>query len=474
MFYHPEVLQRRSGCFGTIWLAATCSSRLLRREALAVDVPRTCAAVLSFVLGSAPVPPAPPPPLGAAPPRCSLYLAALLQLGLARVYSRQCGALAEEATQVLERLNRAQPPPNIDLSPPRRPQLVPDAQALMATLELAPDPFFGVMAPALPSPTQLPQVRRLLEELPPPALTVSPELITLREPEAPVLPPPLEEELPEVTARELQLLSEAEAELLPPVEEIPEMPPAPPPPLAPRPPEEPSLPPLPPEAPPRRRRAPRPPRVDPQPQLPQAELRALLLRPDAHCLPLAIPEPPALRRRPPAELFQTPTVGFLPPELLELWGRGARPAPPELPSEVEVPREALEPSLAAPPSEVSLEAPEEEPRPRPRLLPPEERRPTLAPPPPPLPELPEVPEPELPPEVGEAALRRLLLQGAGRPEGAELPELLPPAPPRRLVARLFRVALELCAAGWLRLSQPRPFAPIGLRPGPRPPPAADQ
>ncbi|XP_035169530.1 meiotic recombination protein REC8 homolog, partial [Oxyura jamaicensis] len=98
--------------------------------------------------------------------------------------------------------------------------------------------------------------------------------------------------------------------------------------------------------------------------------------------------------------------------------------------------------------------------------------PTLAPPPPPLPELPEVPEPELPPPA-EAALRRLLLEGAGRPEGAELVELLPPAPPRGLVARLFRVALELCAAGWLRLAQPRPFGPIGLRPGPRPLPTEE-
>eukprot|EP00076_Gallus_gallus_P036597 XP_025002135.1 meiotic recombination protein REC8 homolog [Gallus gallus] len=95
MFYHPEILQRRSGCFGTIWLAATCVSRLQRREVMAVDVPRTCSALAAFVQGLAlPRSLAPPLPAEAPPLRCSLYLAALLQLGLTRVYWRQCGALA--------------------------------------------------------------------------------------------------------------------------------------------------------------------------------------------------------------------------------------------------------------------------------------------------------------------------------------------------------------------------------------------
>ncbi|XP_062496212.1 meiotic recombination protein REC8 homolog [Pezoporus occidentalis] len=109
MFYYPAVLQRHTGCFGVIWLAATCSSRVLRREYLSVDVPRLCAAVSAFVSGRGGWE-APPPPAGAPPPRCSLYLAALLQLGLARVYGRQCRCLLQEAALVLAWLHRVQLP----------------------------------------------------------------------------------------------------------------------------------------------------------------------------------------------------------------------------------------------------------------------------------------------------------------------------------------------------------------------------
>ncbi|GAB0202257.1 meiotic recombination protein REC8 [Grus japonensis] len=307
-------------------------------------------------------------------------------------------------------------------------QLVPDARALMAALELAPDPFFGVMGPGLPSPTELPELR--LEELPP-------------------------AEVPAPPARA----------------------PRPAGPRAPRVPEEPTLPPPPPEAPPRRRR--RPPLTDPQPQIPQAEFQAQLLRPHGHCRELVLLEPPPKRRRTPSELLRNPTCAWLPPELWGLWDRCARrpppapPAPPELPSEVEVPREALEPSLPAlPPSEVSLEVIEEEARPP--LLPPEERRPPPPPAPPVLPELPEVPEPELPPSAvpDVAALRRLVAAAARRPGGTELGVLLPPGTPRSLAGRLFYLCLELCGAGWLRLEQARPYGPITLGPGPRGPPPA--
>ncbi|XP_048788638.1 meiotic recombination protein REC8 homolog [Lagopus muta] len=415
MFYHPEVLQRRSGCFGTIWLAATCVSRLQRREVMAVDVPQTCSALAAFVQGLAlPRTLAPPLPAEAPPLRCSLYLAAQLQLGLTRVYWRQCGALAEEVASVWGRLHRLHPPPSIDLSPTVRLQLLPDARTSMAELEFAPDPFFGVMAVGLPSPTQLLQV---LEE--PLFLAPTPESITMREAEG-VAPTPLLEWRKSQRRRRRSCGSQSRA---PP--------------------------------PPRRRRRPR---IDPELQIPAEEIRAQL-HPTAHCGPMIIPELHPEWRRTPVELFRTPAAGWLPPELLDLWVRAARPTAPE-PSEVEEPREIPEPSVGLPPSsELTLELTPEELRPL--VTPAEELRA-----PPPLPELPE--EVELPP-VGVASLRRLALEGAGRPEGAELGGLLPSSAPRKLWARLFRVCLDLCAAGWLRLEQSRPFGPINIRPGPRGP-----
>ncbi|XP_064359934.1 meiotic recombination protein REC8 homolog [Dromaius novaehollandiae] len=223
-------------------------------------------------------------------------------------------------------------------------------------------------------------------------------------------------------------------------------------------------------APPRRR----PPLLDLQPQLPPETLRAQLLLPHGHCRPLVLLEPPAKRRRSPAELLRAPTCGWLPPELEPLWSRCARPGPPvappppEIPSEVEVPREALEPSIPAlPVSEISLEVTEEELRPR--LPPPEERRPPAPPAPPALPEVPEGPEPELPPGPAPsmADLRRQVLAELSRTGGAALTSLLPPGAARDLVSRLFALLLELCGARVVRLEQARPYGPIAVGLGPR-------
>ncbi|XP_061334195.1 meiotic recombination protein REC8 homolog [Pezoporus flaviventris] len=237
----------------------------------------------------------------------------------------------------------------------------------------------------------------------------------------------------------------------------------------------PAVPPITPPVAPRRRRRRRLPHSDPEPQLPQAQFQAQLLQPESHCQPLVLPEPPKRRRWTPKQLLETPTCGWLPPNLWALWNRcrllphiEAPPVPPELPSEVEVLREALEPSLPPlPSSEVSLEVSEEELRPR--LLIPEERRPLPPLPPPPLPELPERPEPELPPSVppNMAALRRLVAAAARQPGGGELAAILPPTASRLLMGRLFYLCLELCGAGWLRLEQTQPFGPIRVGPGPR-------
>ncbi|XP_067171059.1 meiotic recombination protein REC8 homolog [Apteryx mantelli] len=226
-------------------------------------------------------------------------------------------------------------------------------------------------------------------------------------------PPRAQVELPEVTPRELELLVEAEAELLPPG-----APPPPPPP-------------------------------PPSTSSPSCRPR----RCERNC---CSPRPTAAPR----------CCWSLPPR-----GAGAprsccepRPA---------VPREALEPSIPALPiSEISLEVPEEELRPR--LPPPEELRPPVPPAPPVLPEVPEWPEPELPPAPpapSTAELRRLVLAELRRTGGTDFASLPPPGATRILVSRLFSLLLELCGAGVVRLEQARPYGPVAVGLGPRFPPS---
>ncbi|XP_059769935.1 meiotic recombination protein REC8 homolog isoform X3 [Balaenoptera ricei] len=231
MFYYPSVLQRHTGCFATIWLAATRGTRLVKREYLKVNVVKTCEEILNYVLVRV------QPPLPGLPrPRFSLYLSAQLQIGVIRVYSQQCQYLVEDIQHILERLHRAQLQIRIDMVEAELPSLLlPNHLARMETLEAAPDPFFGMMSvePRLPSPLNIPQIRHLLEavvpervlEEIPPEVPIEPEriLITVPSPEAITLleAEPIrmlkiegERELPEVSRRELDLLIAEEEEAI--------------------------------------------------------------------------------------------------------------------------------------------------------------------------------------------------------------------------------------------------------------------
>ncbi|XP_014389757.1 PREDICTED: meiotic recombination protein REC8 homolog isoform X1 [Myotis brandtii] len=234
MFYYPNVLQRHTGCFSTIWLAATRGSRLVKREYLKVNVVKTCEEILSYVLVQ--VQPSQP---GLPRPRFSLYLSAQLQIGVIRVYSQQCQYLVEDIQHILERLHRAQLQIRIDMVETELPSLLlPNCLAMMETLEDAPDPFFGMMSvdPRLPSPFDIPQIRHLLEavtpervpeETPPevpiepgkpdrtPVTVLSPEAITLQEAEPiRMLQIDGERDLPEVSRRDLDLLIAEEDEAI--------------------------------------------------------------------------------------------------------------------------------------------------------------------------------------------------------------------------------------------------------------------
>nr|KAF6487005.1 REC8 meiotic recombination protein [Rousettus aegyptiacus] len=589
MFYYPNVLQRHTGCFATIWLAATRGSRLVKREYLKVNVVKTCGdqgalfpseEILNYLLVRVQ-----PPQPGLPRPRFSLYLSAQLQIGVIRVYSQQCQYLVEDIQHILERLHRVQLQIRIDMVETDLPSLLlPNHLALMETLEDAPDPFFGIMSvgPRLPSPFNIPQIRHLLEavtpervpeEAPPevptepgkpvrPLVTViSPEAITLQEAEPiRMLEIEGERDLPEVSRRDLDLLIAEEDEAILLEERVskeepraPEMEitvpplspialaqvevaaePLPGPVLAPEelkpavwepeallaevtPPEELRLPaPLSPEqrrppiSPPARRRRRRRQLLfwDKETQISREQFQKQLYT-RAHCWECPMVQPPERTIRSPTELFQTPTYsGWLSPELLALWTHCAQPPPralrrmpplepeeeeaaereaaaeeerrkAETPSDIEVLREAQEPSgplmLS---SELSIETAEEE-KSRISLIPPEERwvwAEAEQPEPPALPVVPELPEVpmeiplELPPEPEllslEAVHRAVALELQANRE-PDFNSLVSPLSPRRVAARVFYLLLVLAMQQILRIEQEKPYGRLLIQPGPR-------
>ncbi|NP_001088706.1 REC8 meiotic recombination protein L homeolog [Xenopus laevis] len=224
MFYYPNVLQRHTGCFATIWLAATKGTKILKREYLKVNVISTCQQIIEYLLHQIP-----PPHVGLPVPRFSLYLSAQLSYGVVRVYHRQCDLLIEEMKSTLDRIYKAEKQMRIDLLQPEQQALLPDALSLMEMLEDAPDPFFGMMGvpPQPPDPLFIPQIRQLLEAPSPlrrePVTTptrpkkakkrdegdhvTSPERITLRDVE-PITFPSIEliRDLPEASVHDLEFL----------------------------------------------------------------------------------------------------------------------------------------------------------------------------------------------------------------------------------------------------------------------------
>ncbi|XP_036935556.1 REC8 meiotic recombination protein b isoform X1 [Acanthopagrus latus] len=220
MFYYPNVLQRQTGCFSTIWLAATRGIRVTRREFLKVNVKLTCNDILDYITAQVP-----PPQPSLPKPRFSLYLSSQLQYGVVVVYHRQCGFLLEEIQQTIDRLLRCKRHIRIDMAECDRLALdVPDNLYVMEEAEGAQDPFFGLMeSHQLPSPYNIHQPVMVTEEagsqhslVPSPNTTLDreglrsrPAAITMTEKEQ-LLITAAEyfegDDLPEATAREIDLL----------------------------------------------------------------------------------------------------------------------------------------------------------------------------------------------------------------------------------------------------------------------------
>ncbi|KAL6489830.1 hypothetical protein MHYP_G00001750 [Metynnis hypsauchen] len=199
MFYYPNVLNYRTGCFATIWLAATKGRKITRRDLLTVNVQRTCNDIMDYVLVRVP-----PLSVGLPRPRFSLYLSSQLQYGVVLIFHRQCQLLLEEIQEAIDRLLRYHKQVEIDMLSEelRQRHTIPDALSLLNETEGARDPFFGLMESGLPSPSSLIRLaqemeispeRRLPERRvtpPPDGITASQESITLTEAEPVAMPEP--------------------------------------------------------------------------------------------------------------------------------------------------------------------------------------------------------------------------------------------------------------------------------------------
>ncbi|KAK5850136.1 hypothetical protein PBY51_014411 [Eleginops maclovinus] len=209
MFFYPDVLKRHTGCFSTVWLAATRGIKVTRRELLKVNVGITCGDILDYVTAQVP-PPQPTLPR----PRFSLYLSSQLQYGVVVVYHRQCGFLLVEIQQTIDRLLRSKRSTFIDIAESDRLAMdVPENLYVMEEAEGAQDPFFGLMAShQLPSPYKIHQhslVTGPSTTLDDQGFRSPPAAISLKEKEPFVIPTAEYfegDDLPEVTARELDLL----------------------------------------------------------------------------------------------------------------------------------------------------------------------------------------------------------------------------------------------------------------------------
>ncbi|XP_023932118.1 meiotic recombination protein REC8 homolog [Lingula anatina] len=113
MFYSHDVLQRKGGKFGIIWIAATRGVHLTRREYYGVNVDRTCRQIIDYItLRARPVRP------GGSVPRFSLYLSSQLMFGVVKVYNRQTEYLYSDLSclsKVFSHLSQLKPTTDIDL-----------------------------------------------------------------------------------------------------------------------------------------------------------------------------------------------------------------------------------------------------------------------------------------------------------------------------------------------------------------------
>ncbi|XP_030841887.1 meiotic recombination protein REC8 homolog [Strongylocentrotus purpuratus] len=98
MFYSHDILQKRGGKFGIIWIAATKGVALSKRDYCSVCVPKSCDDIVKYItLEAMPV------SRKGSRPRFSLYLSSQLMVGVARVFEKQVNYFIVDVNELHKR-----------------------------------------------------------------------------------------------------------------------------------------------------------------------------------------------------------------------------------------------------------------------------------------------------------------------------------------------------------------------------------
>lgn len=145
MFYHQEILKRRGGKFGIIWLAATKINKLKRRDFCEVNLQKTCDDIIEHIMGRMEGNPSRKKKI-----RLSLYLSSQLMYGTTQVLAKQSEFLLDDASTFFTRVRIAfvsTPDTEIDLKGISRCDMVtfPDMATIDSPGRPGFDPSFGLM-----------------------------------------------------------------------------------------------------------------------------------------------------------------------------------------------------------------------------------------------------------------------------------------------------------------------------------------
>ncbi|ELU03326.1 hypothetical protein CAPTEDRAFT_214757 [Capitella teleta] len=136
MFFSQDLLQKRGGKFGIIWIAATRGTGLSRRDYIRVNVQKSCDDIIRYLMLQHPA-----SREGLSRPRLSLYLSSQLMYGVVKVYDQQQKILNSDVTNLLTKFHASLVPTlDIDLKAQARREVL--ASPIIEDCMLADQDFF--------------------------------------------------------------------------------------------------------------------------------------------------------------------------------------------------------------------------------------------------------------------------------------------------------------------------------------------